>query len=662
MRVATGILAVALAVLWLGFAPTQIGGSIVYTSTVGNSMEPLLHKGDLALVRRSGTYRVGDIVLYRSPVLHRPVLHRILAIDHGRYVFKGDHNDFVDPGYASRADLIGTMWFHVPKAGKIMGFVAKPTHSAALIGAAMLLLMLPGARVRRRKKKRHSSMKAPLHLHRPRHPAEDVATLALVAAAAAAVVVGFTSPLKRSVSIEGAYSQTGTFSYSAPTGKPDAAYPTGHVRTGDPLFLHHVDLVHFKYVYRLSSTFAHGVRGTIGLSARVALEASSWHQSYALVKGHPFSGDTATVLTTLSIRKDLMAIVHELTIDSGSPAGQYDLTLLPVVHIRGFVDGHPIDEIFAPPLAFTLSGETIKLNVSTPAALPGQGIVPGSAQAALDATIRPTVAGSIPGKAPAYRTIARARLSVLDLRGLGLGLGGLALLVLLTRPLRRRHDTWSAEQQLASRQGCVIVDVVDLDLTGSVTEVRSFSDLVAFARYLERPILHDLRTGTFAADDGGRLCTYRPAVETAPLPQPVAPASAPRRRGVRLRWLGLGLAIVVAAGIVVSFTAANVVPLTNAGVSTDATSLSELIPARCGGMNLTHLVTAVGGSATGTAANDLILGDSVSKGTLSGGAGNDCIVSGASKATIDGGTGADVCIGTGSNTTFKNCEATYTTP
>ncbi len=272
--------------------------------------------------------------------------------------------------------------------------------------------------------------------------------------------------------------------------------------------------------------------------------------------------------TTLSLKKDLMSIVHELTIDSGSPAGQYDLTLVPVVHVRGFVNGHPIDEIFAPPLAFTLSGDTIQLNPGQPAALPGQGIVPGSAQAALDAAIHPATVGSIPGKAPAYRTIARARLSVLDIRGLGLGLAGLAVLVLLTRPLRRRHDDWSAEQQLASRHGCVIVDVVALDLAGSVTEVRSFSDLVVFARYLERPILHDLHTGTFAADDGVRLCTYRPAVEHAPLPQPVAPA-APRRKGVRFRWIGVGLAIAVAAGIVVSFTDANVVPLTNAGVATD---------------------------------------------------------------------------------------------
>jgi len=132
---------------------------------------------------------------------------------------------------------------------------------------------------------------------------------------------------------------------------------------------------------------------------------------------------------------------------------------------------------------------------------------------------------------------------------------------------------------------------------------------------------------------------------------------------VRLRWLGAGLAIAVAAGIAVSFTDSNVVPLTNAGVATDATSLSELAPARCSGITLTRLVVAPTGTVTGTSGNDLILDASPTKGTLTGGGGNDCIVSGTAKETLDGGAGTgDVCIGTGSGTVFKNCEATYTTP
>ena len=124
----------------------------------------------------------------------------------------------------------------------------------------------------------------------------------------------------------------------------------------------------------------------------------------------------------------------------------------------------------------------------------------------------------------------------------------------------------------------------------------------------------------------------------------------------------MGLLLLVAAGVAVGFTAANVVPLTNAGVYTDTTSLAELSPGPCAGLTLTHLVVSTTGTVTGTAANDLILDATNAKnGTLTGGAGNDCIVSGGSKVTIDGGAGSnDVCIGTGFRPTFLNCEATYT--
>src|SRR6188474_561050 len=111
------VLAGLLAALWLFFAPPQLGGSTSFTATVGNSMEPMFHKGDLAVTRKSSSFKVGDVALYESPVFHRPVLHRIIVVQGGRYYFKGDNNEFVDPGYVSRADLLGTLWFRVPRAG-----------------------------------------------------------------------------------------------------------------------------------------------------------------------------------------------------------------------------------------------------------------------------------------------------------------------------------------------------------------------------------------------------------------------------------------------------------------------------------------------------------------------------------------------------------------
>src|SRR5262245_27590340 len=115
-----------------------------YTETVGNSMAPRFHAGDLAITRRASSYRVGDVVLYRSAVLRRPVLHRIVAIRHGRYFFRGDHNDFVDPGYVTRDGLMGKLWLHVPRAGLVLGWVRTPVVSAAVAGLVALLVVVGG--------------------------------------------------------------------------------------------------------------------------------------------------------------------------------------------------------------------------------------------------------------------------------------------------------------------------------------------------------------------------------------------------------------------------------------------------------------------------------------------------------------------------------------
>lgn len=89
-------------------APRQIGGPASYVTTYGTSMLPRLHQGDLAIVREAGSYGVGDVVFYRSPMLYR-MLHRIESVTDGRYTFKGDNNSFLDPGRVTRGDLVGKL-------------------------------------------------------------------------------------------------------------------------------------------------------------------------------------------------------------------------------------------------------------------------------------------------------------------------------------------------------------------------------------------------------------------------------------------------------------------------------------------------------------------------------------------------------------------------
>ena len=105
---------------------------------------------DLVALRPQHTYRVGDVVGYRSTLIHRVVLHRIIAIHDGRYVFKGDNNSFTDPDRPTRSQLVGRLWLHVPSAGRLILQLHRPTVAAGLAIVLVLAAGLGGGTKRRR--------------------------------------------------------------------------------------------------------------------------------------------------------------------------------------------------------------------------------------------------------------------------------------------------------------------------------------------------------------------------------------------------------------------------------------------------------------------------------------------------------------------------------
>src|SRR5205085_6293445 len=146
----------ALAVGWYAFAPPALGGDASYVVTDGISMRPKIHAGDLAIVRPDGVYRVGDIVAYRSRSLHVVVLHRIIAVKGGGYVFRGDNNSWPDPGPVARSQLVGKLWVLAPGVGGDLRSLDSPAAMAGLAGLAVVLLAGgAGVRhVRRRRRRR----------------------------------------------------------------------------------------------------------------------------------------------------------------------------------------------------------------------------------------------------------------------------------------------------------------------------------------------------------------------------------------------------------------------------------------------------------------------------------------------------------------------------
>lgn len=687
-RPALAAVLLLLAAAWFFLAPPQLGGSTLYSATVGTSMAPRFHAGDLAVVRRAGSYRVGEVVLYESPVLHRAVLHRILAVQHGHYFFRGDNNDFVDAGYATRSDLLGKLWFRVPRAGRVLTWMGQATHAALVAGGGAVLLLLLGGRVaplrpRRRRRsrggrqsrarRRSTVVSAPIlaRLRRPRRSLVSLLGLVALTVGLAALVTGLARPGTRVVQVR-SYESVGSFSYGGRATSASPAYPTRVVRTGDPIFLAAIRHLDVSFAYAFRSRLAHDVRGTIALRALLVDQGSTWRHLYRLGKPHAFAGDRAAVRARIDLR-DLAQTLEGLAASTGNPAASYAVQLAPLVRVSGKVAGKRISETFAPTLPFSVDASVLKIDIPAPATLPGTTFAEPSAASLLTSALHPMQAGTLSKHVPDTLTVGGFQFTdaALEVAGSFLALAGAWAFV--GGQVRRRRDVWSPERRIAFRHGRDLFDVSDLPQPSgaAVTPVPDLETLAGIARQAERPILRHAKGDTvvFAVDDPPRLYRFEGPLRTEPVKaEPGVPARrrlpAPPARATGVAALAVAILLAVAISAA-TFTSGNVVPASYAGSSSHARTVAQLLPALCASTGAANLVVATSASTVGTPQDDLILGrNATGSQTLNGSSGNDCLVGGGGAGTtnmLQGAGGTDVCIGApGAVNNYSGCETTGT--
>jgi signal peptidase I len=509
-RLATVALVLLTVAAWLVLAPTSVGGSTDYVTTHGVSMAPRIHTGDLALVRPAARYRVGEIVAYRSPLLHTVVLHRIVGQAGDHYVLKGDNNNFLDPTHPGRAEIIGKLWLRLPHGGVVLGWLRTPAIAAVLSGGAALLLLLGGGQRRRRRRDRRRPHAAPNHqgdrpMSRPSHPisARQIFIACAIAAGAFMVlgVLALANPTNRAVAVKTPYTEKVSFAYrsTAPAGP---VYPNGVVRTGDPVFLRLVHRIHVTVGYRLAATAPHRVSGTLGVGLRVASQ-TGWTRTLQLAAPRRFAGDHASREVTLDLNH-LWSLIGRVQTLTGAPTGgEYSLAVVPRLHLRGTVADQPITSEFAPALGFQL--DVLKL-------LPGSSATTsGNQPGGLTPTRRATVTAS---------TTASNELGV---NGHGLPVATarwiavlgflLAMAGLVVTRLEEQRRPLDPTARIQARYGHLIVPI------GAITpsparapiDVTTIDALAQLAERSERLILHHQRdeTDTYLVDDEGTLYRYQ---------------------------------------------------------------------------------------------------------------------------------------------------------
>ncbi len=299
----------------------------------------------------------------------------------------------------------------------------------------------------------------------------------------------------------------------------------------------------------------------------------------------------------------LYALINTVSAQSGVAGANYAVDVQPVVRITGTVGGNPIKATFLPVLPFQVAPTALTLNVPVAPAPPGATYVAPTAASALAAGLNPTQSGSVPHIYPNMVSVLKYQVRVSLLRTSGAAFAVLAILVAVLHDILRRRKTVRSDEELIAKQvGSLIVPVDRLaDADGSARlVVLDFAHLAGLARYLERPILYEMRDGQrrYEVDDETRRYVYQPASEMGipsdvKVVRPGAPgtirAFGPRatvrsiapgrskqvpRRARRLRRPRHVIAARVGAGIVVllvtvtlvtSFTASTNVPTSQGG-------------------------------------------------------------------------------------------------
>ena len=504
---ATAVLA-GVVLAWSFFAPAQLGGGTSYAIIVGNSMEPGLHRGDLAVVRAQSSYQPGDAVLYDSRDLGTKVLHRIVRVDNGRYVLKGDNNSFLDVERPAQDQILGTLWVRAPAVGRAAVWLRKPVHSALLVGLITLLALGgglgAGAAVRRGSPLRTARAASPPVVPRtaPVGPAPSVMILAAALVGCVALAfVSFGRPPTRAETVEAAYAHQGRFEYEARVPR-SPVYPDGHVGTGEPVFLRLVPRLRVSFAYELESQQAVDAHGTIALDARL-MDGRGWERVLPLATETRFTdgeGAASGVLDLAWIER-IVENVRDLT---GSAQTTYTVAVLPRVQVEGTVGSEPLDATFAPPLTFDLADLRLQ-----PSFDGGEGLGP----------LAPREPGSGTRTTHAEVSLGPVSLSVAKARRVSLlGIAVLLLLGGLALALRHRRPHGEEEAWIEARYGHLIVPVSrPSDHWANVADVADFEALVRLADRYGRLILHLVGDGSYIVEDGSSAYRFRTHA-----PEPVA--------------------------------------------------------------------------------------------------------------------------------------------
>ncbi len=363
-------------------------------------MEPTYQDGDLVLVRQHSSYHQGEVIAFHAGgTFNDPtrVIHRIVGdAPDGGFNTQGDNRDRIDPWTPTNENIIGSAFFHVPKAGDAAGLITKPETFAALGGAAVVV----GGQRRRRKRRpslppsdresellvSHASSTPPAPANRAATPGAQSprwvrlahprwALIGLVTCAVLAVpVLGSTWSALRAPDSTQTTESLGSIDYGIGldyrfSGTKSAVYPTGTVEANrtiagaleptDPLYTRLLDRLDITVGFRATGQGADSLSSAYDVDVVVSTP-DGWSTTLQTIGTTTFerSGREAIAVDLRAVAQQ----VESVAALTGVGGDAYTITVTPTLDVAGAAADNRVDETLTAPMAFDVKGSLITAN------------------------------------------------------------------------------------------------------------------------------------------------------------------------------------------------------------------------------------------------------------------------------------------------------------
>lgn len=133
--------------------PFGYGAAVV----LSGSMEPVLSKGDLIIVKEKESYKVGDVVVFQSG--KSLIVHRIIKKDDKKVITQGDANNVADPEFDTQF-IKGKEVFRIPYIGVLVDIIKTPTGTIVILILAFWMVEYSFRKQKNEDSKKQEEIKA----------------------------------------------------------------------------------------------------------------------------------------------------------------------------------------------------------------------------------------------------------------------------------------------------------------------------------------------------------------------------------------------------------------------------------------------------------------------------------------------------------------------